>query len=658
VAFFSANSESDSETPYRGHFSIHFEDLREKSRFGCDCLFEGFSPAAPGDLEECFPRDRFLTIDVETTGLSAAADGVRTVQFSDGETAAILVFDSPAPARALVVLTDFLRGRRVVAHNARFEASWLREAGIDLVLDDTALLFSAVRGARHPKGGKVTGGGGGRLSLAELAAMVLGETLDKTEQTSDWAAPELSPEQVAYALNDAVVTHRIFEALRAELHRKSEQRGIDIVIGYEDMRFSAAMAHEMERAGVGFDAVAHQAWVARKQEFVAAFEPYLAAIDPVITPACIASPKQLDQLFRKRLGAYPDNERRPALRVWPKTDKKKWLSFGREDLGEVIGANCLQPVELQIVKALYARSESIRGLATFGDGFSDHVIDGRLYGQLHAGGAVTGRYTSTDPNLQNIPTNSTDSEFRGFFRAPEGRVLVDVDYSQLELRVFAALSCDAKMIQAFEDGWDYHNLVMERAGCDRRQAKAINFGIIYGKGAASLAVDLKVDDVTAGEYLRAWDEQAPDGARWRDSLPGLYVAEQGVRTARRWIDYLDDDEAEISKNTRPKNYPVQGGAADVMHRAMRLLFERYRSWPGNAKPVMTVHDEILVEADVDVADQVGSLLADVMVEAFRDVLPNGPTRFLAIPGVGSTWAAAKADGEMREKALRSSAVAV
>jgi DNA polymerase I-like protein with 3'-5' exonuclease and polymerase domains len=125
-----------------------------------------------------------------------------------------------------------------------------------------------------------------------------------------------------------------------------------------------------------------------------------------------------------------------------------------------------------------------------------------------------------------------------------------------------------------------------------------------------------------------------------------------VRTARRWIDYLDDDDADAAANTRPMNYPVQGGAADVMHRAMRLLFERYRDWPGAVLPVLTVHDEVLVEVDIAVADQVGSLLADVMVEAFRDVLPNGPTRFLAIPGVGPTWAAAKVDGETREKALR------
>src|SRR5262249_58965987 len=124
--------------------------------------------AALARLEGAFPRSRFLTLDVETTGLSATRDGLRTVQISDGATAAMLVFDQPVEARALVVLADFLRGRRVVVHNARFEASWLHEAEIDLVLDDTALLFSAVRGARRPQGDNHHGGGRGRISLAHL----------------------------------------------------------------------------------------------------------------------------------------------------------------------------------------------------------------------------------------------------------------------------------------------------------------------------------------------------------------------------------------------------------------------------------------------------------------------------------------------------------
>ena len=629
-----------------GGEDFYFVIVYAKIQLGLPDL-DGLSPATLDRLEDAFPRDRFLTLDAETTGLSAASDGVRTVQFADGESVAMVVFDRPVPAHVLVVLADFLRGRRVVVHNARFEGSWLWEASIDLVLDDTVLLFSAVRGTRSPKGDKRSGGG--RISLAALAAMVLNETLDKSEQVSDWAAPTLSASQLIYALNDPIVTHRVWEALRVELHRKSEQYGVDIVAGYEDMRFSSAMAHRMERAGIGFDVAAHQAWIARKQEPVAAIEAHLVTCDPALIPACIASGVQLDRLFRQRLKSYAAKDWRPALLGWPKTEKTRRLSFGREDLAAVLIADRLQPAERRLVEALYTRAEQVRGLATFGTAFSSHVVDGRLHGQLHAGGAVTGRYTSTDPNLQNIPT---DPEFRAFFHAPEGRVLVDADYSQLELRVFAARSGDAKMIAAFEDGWDYHDLVRRRLGCTRRQAKAINFEIIFGMGVATLAAELGVDDVTAGEYLRGWDEQAPTGAEWRSSLPRLYVAEQGVRTARRWIDYLDDDDADATANTRPMNYPVQGGAADVMHRAMRLLFEHYRDWPGNVLPVLTVHDEVLVEVDIAVADQVGSLLADVMVEAFRDVLPNGPTRFLAIPGIGPTWAAAKADGETREKALR------
>jgi ribonuclease D len=372
------------------HSEISFEVGLRKVGLGVPAL-DGLSPATLDDLEDVFPRDRFLALDVETTGLHAARDALRTVQFSDGVTVAILVFDRPVLARALVVLADFLRGRRVVAHNARFEASWLREAGIDLVLDDTVLLFSAVRGTRLPKGNGHIGGGSGRVSLAALAAMVLGETLDKSEQVSDWAAPELTPAQIAYALNDAVVTHRVWEALRAELHRKSKQHGVDIAAGYEDLRYSAAMAHAMERTGIGFDVAAHQAWVIRKQEPVAALEAHLATLDAALTSDCIASGVQLDRLFRKRIELYPDRDQRLALLKWPKTKKTRRLAFGREALAAVILADRLQPAEKQLVDALWVRAEQAQFLALFGEGFVSHVVDGRLYGQLHAGGTVTGR---------------------------------------------------------------------------------------------------------------------------------------------------------------------------------------------------------------------------------------------------------------------------
>ena len=124
-----------------------------------------------------------------------------------------------------------------------------------------------------------------------------------------------------------------------------------------------------------------------------------------------------------------------------------------------------------------------------------------------------------------------------------------------------------------------------------------------------------------------------------------------MRTARRWIDYLDDDRADVAAGTRPMNFPVQGGAGDVMHRAMRLLFERYRDWPGNVLPVLTIHDEILVEADC--LRRPGRCPAG---RRHGRGFPRRPAeRANAVLGHsrrGPTWAEAKADGEAREKALR------
>jgi DNA polymerase III epsilon subunit-like protein len=242
-AFSVEHVESDFSSSSEGvRENFTFKMLKGQSALGVPAL-DALLPTTLDVLEEVFPRDRFLALDVETTGLSAACDGLRTVQLADGESVAIVIFNRPVPAHALVVLADFLHGRRVVVHNARFEASWLQLAGIDLVLDDTLLLFSAVRGTRLPKGDKQSGGGSGRVSLAALAAMVLGETLDKSEQTSDWAVPELSEAQLTYALNDAIVTHRVWEALRAELHHKRKQYGVDIVAGYEDARLRRHGAH-------------------------------------------------------------------------------------------------------------------------------------------------------------------------------------------------------------------------------------------------------------------------------------------------------------------------------------------------------------------------------------------------------------------------------
>jgi 3'-5' exonuclease len=155
-------------------------------------------------------------------------------------------------------------------------------AGIDIVLDDTALLFSAVRGTRlsDSQDGRRHDAGGGRVSLAALTEMVLGEALDKSEQTSDWSARDLSEAQIIYALNDAMATWKVFDVLHGEMRTKIDLHGVDIASGYEDFRFSAAMARDMKHVGVGFDDTAHAAWVTRKAEVIAAIEAltYIVAL--------------------------------------------------------------------------------------------------------------------------------------------------------------------------------------------------------------------------------------------------------------------------------------------------------------------------------------------------------------------------------------------
>ena len=181
---------------------------------------EGLSPVALDRLDDAFPRDRFLALDIETTGLSAADD--RCAPCSSRTARTSPSWSSIAPSRRTRWLYWPISSAAAASSSTTpaSRAAWLRQAGIDLVLDDTALLFAAVRGTRLPRGEN-----GGRVSLAALAAMMLDETLDKSEQTSDWAAPTLTASQLAYALNDAIVTHRIWEALRAELHRKSDEQG-------------------------------------------------------------------------------------------------------------------------------------------------------------------------------------------------------------------------------------------------------------------------------------------------------------------------------------------------------------------------------------------------------------------------------------------------
>ena len=248
---------------------------------------------------------------------------------------------------------------------------------------------------------------------------------------------------------------------------------------------------------------------------------------------------------------------------------------------------------------------------------------GRLHTSYHQGGAATGRLSSSDPNLQNIPIRSEDGRrIRRAFLAPPGRRIVAFDYSQIELRIMAHLSGDAGLIAAFEQGLDIHRATAaEVFGValdavepnQRRAAKAINFGLIYGMGAFGLARQLGVGRGEAQDYInlyfnrypgvRAFMDRTREQARergWVETVFGrrLQLPEIGSRNANQ---RAGAERAAI-------NAPMQGTAADIIKRAMRRVHDWLLPHDGRARMLMQVHDELVFEADAGFVD---TLIAEV-----------------------------------------------
>lgn len=280
------------------------------------------------------------------------------------------------------------------------------------------------------------------------------------------------------------------------------------------------------------------------------------------------------------------------------------------------------PVVARLLR--YREIEKLR--STYVDGYLPLVApDGRIHAHFNQTGAATGRLSSDRPNLQNIPVRSeTGRTIRRAFVAPEGRVFIVADYSQIELRILAHLSKDPGLMEAFEAGEDIHTATAVRVfgfTSDlvttelRRRAKAINFGLLYGMEAFGLADRLKISRGEAREHMDTYFRQFP---LVRDYMQSV-VAEArrtGYTTTlfgrRRYLPELASDNVRIRQmgERMALNAPVQGSAADVIKMAMIELAPRLEDRP--AEILLQVHDELVLEARREEAAEVASLVKEVM----------------------------------------------
>ncbi len=262
--------------------------------------------------------------------------------------------------------------------------------------------------------------------------------------------------------------------------------------------------------------------------------------------------------------------------------------------------------------------------------------DGRIHSTLNQTETRTGRISSAEPNLQNIPVRTElGRELRRFFNAKEGCVLVDADYSQIELRVLAALAKDENMINAFISGADIHSITAsqvlgvpldEVTPNDRRKAKAVNFGIVYGIGAFSLSQDIGTSVVEADRYIKGYLANYSGVASFMEQSKAS-AKEKGYAETyfgrRRYLPELQESNA-IRRGFGERvamNMPIQGTAADIIKIAMIRVYDRLKEEFPKAKLIMQVHDELIIEAPENEAQKVAELLKGTMENACELSVP-------------------------------------
>ncbi len=392
---------------------------------------------------------------------------------------------------------------------------------------------------------------------------------------------------------------------------------------------------DMEEAGVLLDAVSLADFLREVQTDLDRLtdEVYEAAQGPFN----IRSAQQLGQVLFQRL-------RLPAMR---KT-RGGQDSTSQEVLEKLSGTHPVVDALLSFRKLEKLRSTYLEPLPRLMD------ADGRIRTTFNQLATATGRLSSSNPNLQNIPVRgSLGRRMRACFTAPEGRMLVSADYSQIELRVLAHLSRDETLLAAFREGEDIHArtasllfdvAVSEVSADQRRNAKTINFGLIYGMGPQKLAQELNISLAEARAFMKRYFERLQGLRRFYDNVE-RQAAELGYVTTlagrRRLLPDLHGENPQAQSLARRQafNTLIQGSAADIIKLAMIAVHEDTRLRKLGARLLLQVHDELLLEVPAEAAEEAGQQIAGLMAT----VRPGGVT--LDVPlvadwGTGRDWGSA------------------
>ncbi|MBK9129445.1 MAG: DUF3854 domain-containing protein [Phycisphaerales bacterium] len=540
-----------------------------------------------------------VALDTETTGLDPLEDRVRLVQLGlpNGR---IYVIDVWATG-GLGPVAEVLCRVPWLGHNLAFDVGFMRQLGVaPTKVVDTMLLAQVLDCGLHS-------GVKGYFTLSALLGRHLGLVVSKDQQKSDWAGA-LSQEQLLYAACDVRHLHELVEVLAREV----DARGLTPTASLE-CEVLPAIA-DLQLAGVCFD---RERWIALTEQKRREAADAKAFVERELDIKNANSAKaQVLPGLQKRLG--PGVKGTSAEDLAPYADDPVVTALKKFRAAETFVKNHGEPI-----------------LAS--------MIDGRVRGRWHQMG-TTGRMSCSDPPLLNLPKSK---DVRSCVVAPRGCVLVAADYGQIELRVAAQMVPEPRLIEVFRSGGDPHRMIAaliagvpesEVTEEQRSRAKPINFGFLFGQGpprfmATSLkdykiAFTLEEARAFKADYLRAY----PGIARWQKLVGAKRPAE--MRTLGGRIRAFSDRLRGYSERL---NHPIQGTALDGFKAAMAILHPRLAAL--GARIVLAVHDELVVEALEDQAEEVKDCVEAGMIEGMRRYLTEVPVVVEA--KIVRSWAEAK-----------------
>lgn len=572
-----------------------------------------------------------VAIDTETTGLDyidSELVGI-SISFNAGEgfyipikhnDESIIQLPLEDVINALKPLLESSE-KKIIGQNIKFDKNILMKYGLKIAsIKNDTMMMSYVLDASAT-----------RHNLDALASYYLGYKTSTYEDVAGKGAKQISFDDVPidiatnYAAEDADITLRLYEELSPKLknieslNKLNEEIEIPLI----------EVLSDMERNGAILNAKVLNAQSKDLEERIIRLEnkAYKLAGEEFN----LGSTKQLREIFFDKLN-YRVIKKTPGGQ--PSTDEKVLAELAEE---------------YELPKVLLEHRTLSKLKSTYTDKLPNQIssLSGKVHTSFHQAVTTTGRLSSSDPNLQNIPIRTEDGRrIRQAFEPSNGNKFISADYSQIELRVMAHLSKDPGLLSAFQEGEDVHsktasevfNVGIEDVSSDlRRNAKAINFGLIYGISAFGLGKQLGITRNLAAEYMAMYFEKYPGVKQYMESTKESASQNGYVETLFGRRLYLKEINANNALRRQASeraaiNAPVQGTAADIMKIAMIRMYQALEKEKSEARIILQVHDELILDTPEKEIDRVIELTTEAMKEATLLDVP------LEIDiGIGDNW---------------------